>query len=54
MSLTSSCNEEEPPSVVQCKVCGSSIDLDSKKDQHVVKCGYCNEATVSYQFNKRD
>lgn len=38
---------EEPPSIVQCKVCGSTIDLDTKKEQHVVKCEYCNEATVS-------
>lgn len=30
---------------VACNVCGSKIDIASKKDQHVVKCDSCNEAT---------
>lgn len=38
---------EETPSIVPCRVCGSMIDISNKKDQHVVKCEYCNEATVS-------
>lgn len=38
---------EENPSIVPCRVCGSMIDIMNKKDQHVVKCEYCNEATVS-------
>lgn len=38
-------NDEEP--MVQCRVCGSMIDINNKRDQHVVKCEYCNEATVS-------
>lgn len=30
---------------VGCNVCGTKIDIASKKDQHVVKCDSCNEAT---------
>lgn len=39
--------DEESPSIVPCRVCGSMIDINNKKDQHVVKCEHCNEATVS-------
>lgn len=31
---------------IACKVCGSMIDVTEKKEQHVVKCDQCNEATV--------
>jgi len=31
--------------MVSCKVCQTMIDITGKKDQHVVKCGQCNEAT---------
>ena len=31
---------------IACNVCGSRIDISSKRDQHVVKCDNCNEATV--------
>lgn len=30
---------------VTCRVCQELIDVTSKKDQHVVKCNRCNEAT---------
>src|SRR6218665_2714109 len=33
--------------LIACLVCGSMIDISDKKDQHVVKCNNCNEATVS-------
>ncbi|CAL8102028.1 unnamed protein product [Orchesella dallaii] len=32
-------------SLVTCRVCQASIDITDKKDQHVVKCGSCSEAT---------
>lgn len=32
--------------MVTCRVCQSMIDITSKRDQHVVKCLQCNEATV--------
>lgn len=32
---------------VTCRVCQEMIDIIFKKDQHVVKCNRCNEATVS-------
>ncbi len=32
--------------MVACRVCGSMIDVSGKRDQHVVKCDNCNEATV--------
>lgn len=47
MSTNMNSGDEEPPSLVQCRVCGSMIDINNKKEQHVVKCEYCNEATVS-------
>lgn len=31
--------------MVSCRVCGHMIDISGKKDQHVVKCNSCNEAT---------
>ena len=34
-------------SMVTCRVCQALIDISGKKDQHVVKCAQCHEATVS-------
>jgi phosphatidylinositol-4,5-bisphosphate 4-phosphatase len=31
--------------MVSCRVCQAMIDISGKKDQHVVKCNSCNEAT---------
>jgi len=31
--------------MVSCRVCSNMIDISGKKDQHVVKCNVCNEAT---------
>jgi len=31
--------------MVSCRVCSNMIDISGKKDQHVVKCSSCNEAT---------
>jgi len=31
--------------MVACRVCSKMIDISNKKDQHVVKCKDCNEAT---------
>jgi len=31
--------------MVACRVCGSMVDITGKRDQHVVKCDNCNEAT---------
>lgn len=33
--------------MVTCRVCQALIDISGKKDQHVVKCAQCHEATVS-------
>ncbi|XP_054164464.1 type I phosphatidylinositol 4,5-bisphosphate 4-phosphatase-B-like [Oppia nitens] len=33
------------PVIVACRVCGSMIDITGKREQHVVKCDNCNEAT---------
>lgn len=33
--------------MITCKVCGFMIDISGRRDQHVVKCSSCNEATVS-------
>ena len=30
---------------VACRVCQTMIDISGKRDQHVVKCGHCHEAT---------
>ena len=35
------------PVMVGCRVCGSMIDISGKREQHVVKCDNCSEATVS-------
>lgn len=32
--------------MVTCRVCQAMIDISGKRDQHVVKCVHCNEATV--------
>lgn len=32
--------------VVTCRVCQAMIDISWKREQHVVKCMQCNEATV--------
>jgi len=32
--------------MVTCRVCQAMIDISGKRDQHVVKCSQCNEATV--------
>ncbi|GFT69513.1 type 1 phosphatidylinositol 4,5-bisphosphate 4-phosphatase [Nephila pilipes] len=31
--------------MISCKVCGFMIDITGRRDQHVVKCSSCNEAT---------
>lgn len=36
--------------MVTCRVCQDMIDITNKREQHVVKCGKCNEATVSVYF----
>lgn len=36
---------------VTCRVCQAMIDISTKRDQHVVKCSQCNEATVRFQSN---
>jgi len=35
--------------MVTCRVCQAMIDISGKRDQHVVKCCQCNEATVRFQ-----
>lgn len=51
--------DELPPSyqasqgsthMVTCRVCQAMIDISGKRDQHVVKCSQCNEATVSNTY----
>jgi hypothetical protein len=32
-------------SVVTCRVCQATIDISDKREQHVVKCNSCSEAT---------
>lgn len=32
-------------SLVTCRVCQATIDISDKREQHVVKCSHCNEAT---------
>ena len=34
--------------VLACQVCGYMIDITDKKEQRVVKCKNCNEATVRF------
>ncbi|KAH7984762.1 hypothetical protein HPB52_023881 [Rhipicephalus sanguineus] len=37
--------------IVPCRVCGYVIDITNRRDQHVVKCSRCNEATLgTYQY----
>lgn len=33
--------------MVTCRVCQAMIDITNKREQHVVKCNQCHEATVS-------
>lgn len=35
--------------MVTCRVCQAMIDITEKRDQHVVKCTQCLEATVTIQ-----
>jgi len=42
---------ENSSSKVTCRVCQEMIDVVGKRDQHVVKCNRCNEATVSLFYN---
>lgn len=44
---------ENTASKVTCRVCQEMIDVIGKKDQHVVKCNRCNEATVSLLLLKK-
>lgn len=37
--------------MVTCRVCQAMIDISGRRDQHVVKCTSCNEATVSMSVN---
>lgn len=36
--------------MVTCRVCQAMIDITSKREQHVVKCNQCHEATVNKSF----
>lgn len=38
--------------MVTCRVCQAMIDISSKREQHVVKCHQCQEATVIESFQK--
>lgn len=46
-----SSNEDRGLPMVTCRVCSAMIDISWKREQHVVKCNQCNEATVSNNFN---
>lgn len=37
--------------MVTCRVCQAMIDISGKREQHVVKCSDCNEATVRSLLN---
>lgn len=37
--------EQQNSVIVTCRVCQALIDISWKKEQHVVKCSHCNEAT---------
>lgn len=41
-----SSNEDRGLPMVTCRVCSAMIDISWKREQHVVKCNQCNEATV--------
>jgi len=43
---------ENSDSKVTCRVCQEMIDVVGKREQHVVKCNRCNEATVCVFYNK--
>lgn len=36
--------------MVTCRVCQAMIDISSKREQHVVKCHICQEATVRHRL----
>lgn len=36
---------------ISCEVCNARVDISTKRDQHVVKCESCSEATVSFPFD---
>ncbi|CAG0918572.1 unnamed protein product [Notodromas monacha] len=38
--------------MVSCRVCQAMIDISDKRDQHVVKCTQCREATVSFEWQR--
>jgi len=38
-------NEDRGLPMVTCRVCSAMIDISWKREQHVVKCNQCNEAT---------
>lgn len=38
--------------MVTCRVCQAMIDITWKREQHVVKCTQCNEATVRQFYYK--
>lgn len=38
--------EQQSSVIVTCRVCQALIDISWKKEQHVVKCSQCHEATV--------
>lgn len=38
--------------MVTCRVCQGMIDITNKREQHVVKCNQCHEATVSFVWIK--
>lgn len=42
-----SAGDERGLPMVTCRVCSAMIDISWKREQHVVKCNQCNEATVS-------
>lgn len=50
MSANITTDDEDTPSYKICQVCGSMIDITEKKNQHVVKCEVCKEATVSIAY----
>lgn len=43
---------ENSASKVTCRVCQEIIDVVGKRNQHVIKCIRCNEATVGLFFNR--
>jgi hypothetical protein len=45
-----SANEDRGLPMVTCRVCSAMIDISWKREQHVVKCNQCNEATVTTEI----